>query len=259
MVILSLGPTRWACHRGQEHGSHALGLHKAERWKELPEARRRRPLLTLGPDPVSSPPSTPRLQSYAAPLSAPGSVSKSVPWVGSHFPSATPEYRRHDFCSIHWGTVAPPAAPALLSALLWEGGGCGGTGQLSTSFKLFRLKWFAPQKGAGANRYCPPLFTGLANGEDLSAPPLSPWTDLQDSLFSVGFPSLPVEPEAQGQTKALCSWPICTGDVSLSTCFFYTDSSQWIGSFWVRLNCLNGALEKQIPCSVVPDAGQRAR
>lgn len=157
-----------------------------------------------------------------------------MPWVGSRFP----EYRQHDFCSTHWGTAARPPAPALLAVLVWEGGGFGGTGQLSTSFKLSCLKWLAPQKGAGATRYRPPLFTGSANGEDLPAPPLSPWMDLQDSLFSVGFPSLLKVPEAQGQTKALCSWPVCTGDVSLSTCFFYTASSQWIGSFGICVNCL---------------------
>lgn len=87
------------------------------------------------------------------------------------------------------------------------------------------------------------LFTGPANGEGLSAPPLSPWVDLQDSLFSVGFPSLPKE--AQGQTKALCSWAICTGYAFLSTYSFYPARAQWIESFWIRLNCLNGALKKE--------------
>lgn len=205
------------------------------------------PLLTLGPDPSTSPSSVPPYRALQ-PCSAPGSRLRSaLGWFT--LPWRHPGVKATWLCSIHRDVAPLPPAPALLSVLGWE---WGDFGQIPTFFTSSHLKQFAPQMGAGAERYCAPLFTGSANGEDLSVPLPSQWMDLQDNFSSIEFLSLSKESEAQGQTKAFWSWPVCTGLVSCTTFFFRTASPQGIVSFGIHLNCLNHLLEKQSPVRGAP-------
>lgn len=139
--------------------------------------------------------------------------------VGSHCPGDTLEQRQHDSAPSRCGSSSIHPSSAVCSGMrmrrFWPN---------PHLFYIVPFKVLCTSDRSRSKRHCAPVFTGSANGEDLSIPLPSQWRDLQDSFFSTEFLSLSKESEAQGQTEAFWSWPVYTGHASCTTFFFHAVS-----------------------------------
>lgn len=163
------------------------------------------------------------------------------------------QYRQHNFCSIHWDMVAP-RLPHLCCLCCHEK-----EEALEVQGNLLPPLTCPGWGGLILRREQDLTDTVLSLLGLLMVKIFLLHLFLHEGICRTGCPVLDFLLSLKSLRPKVCSWPVCTGDVSLSTCFFYTVSSRWIWSFWICLNRINGAVKKQTPVQRVPDAGQRAR